>query len=107
METDFNRADEKAWGVGVKYDFDAGTLIPDLRLPGLEVFLRYAEGRDAVDPSTNRSLPTNREVNFDVIWNLPWVKGLQFRFRTAFTDRGPGRVQQAYRVIVNYDLPLL
>ena len=107
METDFNRADEKAWGVGVRYDFGAGTLLPGLRIPGLSAFLRYAEGHDRVDPSTNRGLPTTREGNFDVIWNLPWVQGLQFRFRNAYTDRGVGRVQQAYRIIVNYELPLL
>jgi hypothetical protein len=107
METDFNRADEKAWGVGIRYDFDAGTLPPSLQRSGLAVFLRYAEGYDAVDPATNSGLPTNREGNFDVIWDLPWVQGLQFRFRTAYTDRGVGRVQQAYRIIVNYGLPLL
>ena len=107
METDFNRADEKAWGVGVRYDFGAGTLLPGLRIPGLSAFLRYAEGHDRVDPSTNRGLPTTREGNFDVIWNLPWVQGLQFRFRNAYTDRGVGRVQQAFRIIVNYELPLL
>lgn len=107
METDFNRADEKAWGVGIRYDFNTGTLLPSLQRSGLVVFMRYAEGYDAVDPATNRGLPTNREGNFDVIWNLPWVQGLQFRFRTAYTDRGVGRVQQAYRIIVNYDLPLL
>jgi hypothetical protein len=107
METDFNRADEKAWGAGVRYDFDAGDLLPGLQIPGLSVFLRYAEGHDRVDPSTNSGLPTTREGNFDIIWNIPWVRGFQFRFRNAYTDRGSGRLQQAYRIIVNYDIPLL
>src|SRR5262245_61009745 len=107
METDFNRADENAWGAGVRYDFGAGTLLPGLQIPVLSVFLRYAEGHDRVDPSTNSGLPTTREGNFDVIWNIPWVKGFQFRFRNALTDRGTGRLQQAYRIIVNYDIPLL
>jgi hypothetical protein len=107
METDFNRADEKAWGAGARYDFGAGTLLPGLQIPGLSVFLRYAEGHDRVDPSTNSGIPTSSEGNSDVIWNLPWVTGFQFRFRNAYTDRGTGRLQQAYRIIVNYDIPLL
>ena len=35
--TDFNRANEKAFGVGVKYDF-GGTLLP-FHLPGFKVHL--------------------------------------------------------------------
>jgi hypothetical protein len=107
METDFNRADEKAWGVGVRYNFGPGTRLPGLQIPRLSVSLRYAEGHDRVDLSTNSGLPTTREGNFDVIWNIPWVNGFQFRFRNAYTDRGTGRLHQAYRIIVNYDISLL
>jgi hypothetical protein len=78
-----------------------------VRVPGLSVFLRYAEGHDRVDPSTNNGLPTTREGNFGVVWNIPWVRGFQCRCRNAYTDRGTGRLQQAYRIIVNYDIPLL
>ena len=34
METDFNRADEKAWGVGVRYDFGPGPCSRVSRFPG-------------------------------------------------------------------------
>jgi len=40
LVTDFDRANEKAFGVGVKYDF-GGSLLP-FRIPGLTVQLLYA-----------------------------------------------------------------
>lgn len=105
MVTDFNRAGEKAFGIGVKYDF-GGTLLP-FRAPGLSVFLAYAQGTDRRDPATGGGLPTTREGNLDVIYNVPAVKGLSLRFRNGYVGRGDASTVMDFRIIVNYDLDLL
>jgi len=57
--------------------------------------------------STGVGLPTVREGDFDVIWNVPGVPGLQFRFRNAYVAESGQRVLQGFRIILNYELPLL
>jgi hypothetical protein len=103
--TDFDRANEKAFGIGVKYDF-GGSLLP-FQLPGLSVHLLYAQGNDRIDPTTGSDLPTTREGDLDVIYNVPSVKGLSLRFRNAYVGRGNGEVVKDFRLIVNYELDLL
>jgi hypothetical protein len=103
--TDFDRANEKAFGVGVKYDF-GGTLLP-FQIPGLNVHLLYGQGTDRIDPVTNRALPTTREGNLDIVYNIPAVKGLSLRFRNAYVDRGNADALKEFRLIVNYELDLL
>ena len=106
QERDFDRAGEKAFGFEIRYDFAKGTLVP-FNIPGLSVLLKYAEGRDAVNPATNADLPRVREGNFDVTWNIPNVKGLSLRFRNAYVAESGDRVVQGFRIILNYELPLL
>ena len=103
--TDFDRANEKAFGVGVKYDF-GGTLLP-FRVPGLSVHLLYAQGNDRIDPVTRNDQPTTYEGNLDIIYNVPGVKGLSLRFRNAYVGRGQPDVVKDFRIIVNYELNLL
>lgn len=108
MERFFNRANEKAWGLAVQYDFDAETLLPGVRIPGLTMFLRYGHGTDGVDSSTHRGLPTVGETDVYVLWNVPWIKGLQFRIRNAYVTEGGERgVVKSFRANVNYQIPLL
>jgi outer membrane porin, OprD family len=104
MVTDFDRADEKAFGVGLKYDF-GGTLLP-LRIPGLSAHVIYGQGTDRIDPATNSGLPTTREGNLDIVYNVPAVKGLSLRFRNAYVGRN-SEVVKDFRLIVNYELDLL
>ena len=105
--TDFDQANQNAWGAGVRYDFGGGTLIPGFRIPGLALLLRYAEGTNAVNPSTHADLPRVREGDLDITWNIPWLKGLQLRLRNAYVAQSGDRVQQQFRIIVNYEIPLL
>ena len=42
-----------------------------------------------------------------LIWNVPGVPGLQFRFRNAYVAESSHRVLPAFRIILNYELPLL
>jgi len=108
QEKDFDRAGENAWGVGAKYDFGAGSLLP-FNIPGLTVLLRYATGTDARNTgATHGALPRVTEGDLDITWNIPWVKGLQLRFRNAYVDDGGRDVPvKAFRIILNYDIPVL
>jgi hypothetical protein len=105
MVTDFDRAAEKAFGVGVKYDF-GGALLP-FKIPGLSVHLLYAVGVDRIDPVTRADQPTTHEGNLDIVYAVPGVKGLSLRFRNAYVGRGGPDVLQDFRLIVNYELDLL
>jgi hypothetical protein len=105
MVTDFDRANEKAFGIGLKYDF-GGTLLP-FQVPGLSIHLLYAQGNDRIDPSTGNDLPTTREGDLDIIYNVPGVKGLSLRFRNAYVGRGNDDIVKDFRIIVNYELNLL
>ena len=108
QEKDFDRAGENAWGVGAKYDFGKGTLLP-FNIPGLTVLMRYATGTDARNTGSNHgALPRVTEGDLDITWNIPWVKGLQLRFRNAYVDDGGKDVPvKAFRIILNYEIPLL
>jgi outer membrane OprD family porin len=106
MVTDFDRANEKAFGVGLKYDVGAGTLLP-FQISGLSVHLLYGQGNDRIDPVTRIGQPTTREGNLDITYNVPGAKGLSLRFRNAYVDRGNGEVVKDFRIIVNYELDLL
>jgi hypothetical protein len=105
LVTDFDRANEKAFGAAVKYDF-GGALLP-FQLPGLSVQILYAQGTDRIDPATRNGLPTTREGNLDIIYTLQNVKGLSLRFRNGYVDRGNSDVVMDFRLIVNYELDLL
>ncbi|HEU5304591.1 MAG TPA: OprD family outer membrane porin [Gemmatimonadales bacterium] len=105
MVTDFDRANEKAFGFGLSYDF-GGPLLP-FQVPGLSVKLLYAQGNDREDPATGNGLPTTREGNLDIIYNVQAVKGLQFRFRNAYVGRGNPDTLKDFRIIVNYEWDLL
>jgi Lyase/outer membrane porin, OprD family/Anaerobic c4-dicarboxylate membrane transporter len=103
--TDFDRANEKAFGVGLRYDF-GGSLLP-FRIPGLTVYLAYVQGNDQIDPTTGRAQPTTREGDLDIIYNVPGVKGLSLRFRNGYVSRGSPTLLKDFRIIVNYELDLL
>ena len=107
QENNFDEARQKAWGVAARYDFGPGTLLPGAHIPGLSLLVRYAEGRDAINASTGVGLPTLREGNLDVVWNVPGAPGLQYRFRNAYVAESGHRVLPAFRIILNYELPLL
>jgi hypothetical protein len=105
MVTDFDRANEKAFGLGLGYDF-GGPLLP-FQISGLSVKLLYAQGKDRIDPATGNDQPTTHEGNLDIIYNVQAVKGLQFRFRNAYVGRGNPDTLKDFRIIVNYELDLL
>ena len=77
-------------------------------IPGLTVLLRYATGTDARKTgATHGALPRVQEGDLDITWNIPRVKGLQLRFRNAYVDDGGKDLVKAFRIILNYEIPLL
>jgi hypothetical protein len=101
----FNRADEDAWLVGASYDFAR------IGVPGMSSFVNYARG-NTPDRGANAS-PDQWEFDITVDYRLQseWLNGLWLRARAAFLDQDDdvldvGDVRD-YRVILNYDLPIL
>lgn len=103
----FDRADERAFLIGVAHNSGL------LGRFGFSNFLNIAWGRDAVDPVTNSRLPDRREFDFTIDfkpkegrWHGWWV-----RLRAAFIDtENDGRdwhEVRDYRLIVNYEIPVL
>ena len=58
-------------------------------------------------PRDRERPPDDREGDLDVIYNVPAVKGLQFRLRNAYVDEGGDRVGYQVRLILNYLVDLL
>jgi hypothetical protein len=102
---DFNRAGENAFIVKASYDFKR------LGLEGITAYALFVHGWGRVDPSTKDPVPDENEFNADLQWRPKWefLKGLWFRTRYACVHQyeGDKSTQHDFRVIVNYDIPLL
>lgn len=98
----FNNANEKAWLVGVAYDFSK------VITPGLSAFVDLAWGVDSINPVTRERLPNEAEYDLTLDYRPPGVQGLWFRLRGLLYDQeGADRLGYQVRFIVNWELPLL
>ena len=103
IQTDFDRAGEKAWGVSAKYLRELAGEEKTLSL-----FITYAQGTDRRDPATGNSLPTTREVDVDVIYKYEKKpRKVELRLRNGFMDDGGARLSYQLRLILNYEVDLL
>jgi len=102
---DFNRAGENAFMVKASYDFTR------LGLQGVTAYALFVHGWGRVDPSTKASVANENEFDADIQWRPKWkfLKGLWFRVRYANVHQyeAPKNTMNDFRVIVNYDFPLL
>jgi hypothetical protein len=102
---DFNRAGEDAFMVKASYDFTR------LGIEGVAMYALYVRGWGRVDPSTKASVPDEEEFDVDLQWRPQWkfLKGLWLRTRYANVHQyeGEENTLHDFRVIVNYDVPLL
>ena len=102
---DFNRAGENAFIAKLSYDFSR------LGLEGLTAYALLVHGSGRINPSTGLSVPNEDEFDADLQWRPKWkfLKGLWFRVRYANIHQyeAPGSTINDFRVIVNYDFPLL
>jgi hypothetical protein len=102
---DFNRANEESFIVKGSYDFTR------LGLKGVSAYALFVHGWDRVDPATKASVANENEFNADIQWRPQWkfLKGLWFRGRYANVHQydSPHDSINDFRIIVNYDIPLL
>ena len=102
---DFNRAGENAFIGKLSYDFTR------LGLEGVTAYALLVHGWGRINSSTGLSVANENEFNADLQWRPKWkfLKGLWFRVRYANIHQyeAPGSTINDFRVIVNYDFPLL
>jgi hypothetical protein len=102
---DFNRAGENAFMAKLSYDFTRHGL------EGVAAYALFVHGWGRVDPSTKASVPNENEFDADLQWRPQWkfLKGLWLRVRYANVHQyqAPKNTINDFRVIVNYDFPLL
>jgi hypothetical protein len=102
---DFNRAKEQAVITKLSYDFSR------LGLEGVSAYGLFVHGWGRVDPVTKNGVPDENEFNADLQWRPKWtfLNGFSARFRYSRVKQyeGPKDSQDDYRLIINYDFPLL
>ena len=106
IDQDFDRAREKAFLLGLAYDFS------NLLTKGLSANMNIAWGIDAIDPITKRSAPNQTEYDLTVDYRPPFkvpafLQGVWFRARGAILDREDARATgYQVRLIVNWERDL-
>jgi hypothetical protein len=101
---DFNRAGENALLGKLSYDFSS------LGLTGFTAYPLWVHGWNRVDPITKASVKQEDEYDLDLQWRpqIKVLKGFWLRTRYAYVDqRDGGPSQSDFRIILNYDIPLL
>ncbi len=107
IDQDFDRANEKAWLVGIAYDFSK------VLTPGLSANFNFVWGTDAIDPKTRANAPDQREYDLTVDYRLPWktpafLQGLWLRVRGVILDQdNANQLGAQIRVILNWERDLL
>ena len=116
LQSDFNRAGENAFLVGLSYDFAR------VGLSGLSGFFNYAEGFDSkisgmdsggdggIRPDRSANGVDEREFNLTVDYRFQegWLRGLWLRVRGSLLRSSiDGFDSEQVRVILNYDIPVL
>jgi len=102
---DFDRAGENAFMAKLSYNFKR------FGLEGVTAYTLFVHGWNRVDPATGNPVPNENEFDADIQWRPLWkfLKGLWFRVRYANVHQyeAPNNTMNDFRVIVNYDWPLL
>jgi outer membrane porin, OprD family len=105
MDRDFNRANEKAVGLGAACDLS--TLVAQ----GLSGTFNFATGWDAINPRTRASAPDQREYDLTVDARPPWrtpafLQGWWLRVRGGILDQEGARRGWQIRLILNWERDL-
>jgi hypothetical protein len=102
IDQDFDRAGEKAFLLGVAYDFNK-------LASGLSAFSNLAWGWDAINPKTRDDAPNQAEYDLTVDYRPPWLKptflrGLWFRARAAILDQEHAKqLGYQFRMTINWE----
>ena len=99
---DYNRAGEKAWQLGLAYNFGR------FGLKELGLSTAYVHGYDAIDSTTKEGIPNKDETDVTLDYKVAdgMLNGLWIRLRTALVDQDGSSTTQDYRIIVNYEVPI-
>ncbi|MGZ3614026.1 MAG: OprD family outer membrane porin [Thermodesulfobacteriota bacterium] len=100
MISDFDQAGENTFQVCLSYDFKR------LGLEGLSGYVRYAWGRNSINPSNGSPLPNQEEfdVTVDYRINKGFLRNFWIRLRNGLLwQQGTGKTYD-FRAILNYDL---
>jgi hypothetical protein len=102
---DFDSAGEVAWLAGLYYE------LPRALLPGASAELKFAQGWNAVSPTTRKPVPDQREYDIVLYYGPPKtsaLRGFGFEVSTGLVDtQGNNKLGYQIRLILNYELPLL
>jgi hypothetical protein len=100
---DFNRAGENALIGKLSYDFGS------LGLTGVTAYALWVHGWNRVNPTGSAPVKQEDEYDLDLQWRpqIKVLKGLWLRAGYAYVDQRGGPDQSDFRVILNYDIPLL
>jgi hypothetical protein len=99
---DFNRAGEIAWKFGISYDF-AG-----LGLDGLSAYSDFISGNRAKDDNHQPLNDKNEtDVNIDYRVKEGLLKNFWLRLRGGFVHEDTVGTTKDFRVIVNYEIPIV
>jgi hypothetical protein len=98
----FNNANEKAWLVGLAYDFSKAIT------RGLSASADLAWGVDSINPVTRERLPDETEYDLTLVYRPPGVQGPWFRLQgLLYEQEGADRFGYAIRFVINWEIPLL
>jgi hypothetical protein len=80
-----------------------------LGLPDVSTVVSYTSGQNAKNVETGSSLPDREEVDLTLDYRPSEgrLRGLWLRARASFLEDDPGGTTSEFRLILNYDLPLL
>jgi hypothetical protein len=102
---DFNRAKEKAFLVKAAYDFT------HLGLEGVTAYALVVHGWDRINPTTGQGVANENELDLDLQWRPKsgFFKNFWPRVRYGVVHQYEGEKNYIhdFRVILNYDLPVL
>ncbi|RIL12074.1 MAG: hypothetical protein DCC75_01110 [Proteobacteria bacterium] len=99
---DYNRAGELAWKIGIAYDFAA------FGVDGLSAYADYIQGNHAVDDfKQGLNDKDETDVNIDYRIKEGWLSGFWLRLRGGFVHEATVGTTEDYRVILNYDFPVI
>jgi len=102
MISDFDRAGEDAWLIGLFYDFER------LGLSGLSTFVNYAQSDTPNSGPIASPDQDELDITVDYRFKAPALDGLWLRLRWGqLNQRGAGASDRTdTRVILNYERPV-
>ena len=107
IQQDFDQANEKAWLVGLAYDFSKRVT------QGLSANFNFAWGTGAINPQTKAKVGDEKEYDLTVDYRPPWVKpsflqGMWLRVRGAILDQqDANELGWQIRLILNWERDLI